>query len=590
VTSINIEESKKVTFDEFRLVIQPDIHNPNDWSIDVRKCSMDSLMDSQRTSTSKVSPADLNILRNPTNVPNIVELRRIGQAVLDSIMPADVQLGLKHCMAEALKNQRGLRLVISLIGDARSATGIKLHELPLEAVFNNKLDFIATNVRTPVSRGVTVEPDREPFKVAPPLRILVVASEPADMPPVNAAAEKAAILTALKPMIDARAVVVDFCEPPTLMQLDKKLRDVYHVVHFIGHGDFEIAGMDPNPQPHLYFEDGTANRFRSAADVEQIYTVLRNGNVPLVVLTACSTAAAAPNGTDYPVVAFESLAQALVERHSGPSAAVAMQFDFETQAAEIFSRTLYERLLTPGWSLDEAIAATRVALITKFGPGHRSWVNPTVYWRFKEGRVFELLDTTGSLTLEQQKELSGIDARIEEYESILNQLSHAPKSEQEATEGLRQQWQEKIQEFLVRRGLVLGDTIRLRGGLAKPDGSIECAMTLQLRLPATVGDVRVTVQHDLAEFDIIDDAPGRDVLPDSVFVQRNPGKPIVVLVQNASQGAEWSSGEHELAKLKFRLKDPTSKPMFYIQLVEAKVNRNGASQDYKMLNAVVFGR
>ena len=67
------------------------------------------------------------------------------------------------------------------------------------------------------------------------------------------------------------------------------------------------------PDLEFDFEDGTPNRWRHAADAEQLYTTLRNGNVPLVVLTACSTAAAAPNGQDYPGVAFESLAQALVE-------------------------------------------------------------------------------------------------------------------------------------------------------------------------------------------------------------------------------------------------------------------------------------
>lgn len=578
-----------MTFDEFQLVIQPVIHDPNVWSIDVRKCSMTSLLGPRGTSTVRVSIADLSSLRNATAPPDLARLRQIGKAVLDSIMTDVVQFGFKECINKAHANQRGLRVVVSLIGDARSATGIKLQELPLEAAFNTQLDFIASNVRTPISRGVTVESDRDPVKVAPPLRILVIASEPSDMPPVKAGDEKAAILTALKPLIDSRAAVVDFCEPPTLNQLDVELREGYHVVHFIGHGDFEVVGLDSNPQPHLYFEDGTSDRFRRAADAEQIFTSLRNGNVPLVVLTACSSAAASPNGADYPVIAFESLAQTLVERQSGPGAAVAMQFDFETQAAEVFSRALYEKLLTPGWDLDQAVAAARGALIGEFGAGHRAWVNPTVYCRFNEGRAFELLDTAGTLTPAQQKELFKIEAVIEEYESMLNKLSRAPQEDQIAAAPLRPQWQAKIQELLVQRGLVLGDTVRLRGGIAKPDGTIECTLTLQLRLPTLVGDIRVTVQHEAAEFDILGNDPGQHVLASSYFIQTNAGQPTVVLVQNASQGNTWLSGEHELAKLRFRLKNPASKPLFHIPLVSASVERNGTLQDLQTLNATVFG-
>ena len=191
---------------------------------------------------------------------------------------------------------------------------------------------------TPISRGINVVPDREAVKVAPPLRILVVASEPTDMPPVSAAAEIAALRASLQRLIDAQAVQLDFCTPPTASRLDAVLQQQrYHIVHFIGHGDFEVSGLDPDPQPHLYFERDGAGRQRHAVDAEQLFTMLRNGNVPMIVMTACSTAATSPNGAQYPALAFEGLAQTLVERNSGPLAAVGMQFDLETDAAATFS-------------------------------------------------------------------------------------------------------------------------------------------------------------------------------------------------------------------------------------------------------------
>ena len=71
----------------------------------------------------------------------------------------------------------------------------------------------------------------------------------------------------------------------------------YHIVHFIGHGDFDLDGIDQNPQAYLYFEDGTPQRRRRSVDAVQLFTMLQNGNVPLIVMTACSSAASQPNGT-----------------------------------------------------------------------------------------------------------------------------------------------------------------------------------------------------------------------------------------------------------------------------------------------------
>ena len=577
------------TFDEFKLLIQPDIQNPDLWSIHVEKCPLNMLRGPQGTVPPKLARAALDGLRNPTAPPDLDAMREIGRAVLESIMPPAVKFGFEQCIDQALQNERGVRLVVAMLGGAPSPNSIRTGELPLEAMFTNQLTFFAADIRTPVSRGFRGDADREPVKVAPPLRVLVVTSEPKDMPPVSAAAEKTALLQSLDPFIKSRAVVVDFCEPPTLMQLNTKLQQSrYHVVHFVGHGDFEVAGGDPNPQPHLYFEDGTPARQRQAADVEKIHTVLRNGNVPLVVLTACSTAAQSPNGLDYPVVAFESLAQALVERQTGPSAVVAMQFDFETKAAEVFSRALYEKLLTPNWSLDEAVSSARSALFLKFGPGHRSWVCPTVHWRCKDGRVFEFLDVNGHLTSEQLKELTQVEAQIELIELQLKDLAQATPEEQAVMANLRGQWQAKIQELLAQRGLVLGDTARLRGGIAKADGTIECSLTIQLRLPATVGDVEFAVEHDADDFELISKGAGQHADAGSVLFNEQAGKPTVVVVRNASRGLNWPSGEYELARMKFSLRNPTSMPIFYIKLADTNVTKNGVSQRFTTLNATVF--
>lgn len=590
-----------MTFEEFWLLVQPDIQNPGKWSVHVQKCPMAELRGPQPPTTCQVTREDIKRLRNPTANPDLAKLQNLGERVLQSLLPPAVQFGLRYRINQVDPSQ-GVRLVVTVLGNvqplaAPPAAGanvdtlpIDTDEVPVEAVFSPQLSFLATNVRTPISRGVTVEPDRAPVRLAPPMRILIVMSEPMGMPPVNGAQEKQAILEALDPLIDVRAVVVDFCDPPTKARLDTMLQSQrYHVVHFIGHGDFEIVGLDPNPQPHLYFEDGTAARQRQAADSEQIFTTLRNGNVPLVVMTACATAATSPNGTKYPAMAFEALARALVERDAGPLAAVGMQFDLETEAAKVFSRALYEKLLAPGWSIDQAVSAARGALVTRFGAGHRSWVNPTVYWRCVEGRVFDLLDVGGDLTPEQRNEIARIDGLIEVYESTLREVGGQPAEIRAAMGPTIADWRAKIEDLLTSRGMVLGETLRLRGGQAKADGTIECHLTLQLRVAARIGDVRVTLGHDAADFDVVSGAHGQHVSPGVFFLQANAGQPPVVWIQNASQNVQWAPGEYEFAKIVLRLRNPAAKAMFRVPLVNATVSRNGSvAQDFRTLHAVVF--
>ena len=578
-------------FDEFHLLVQPNIQDPTQWSIHVQKCPRNEFQGNHGDLPLQVTPADLQLLRNPTATPNLGALQQLGKKVMDSIMPLTVQMGLQVCLTDAQSNHRGLRVVVSMIGDARPPAGIRNHELPVEALFHQNLAFLGSNIQTPVSRGVATEPDREPLAVQAPLQILVIASEPTDMPNVAGGAEKTSILQALQQLINSNAVKIDFCEPATLARLDLMVQQKrYHVVHFIGHGDFEITGLDPTPQPHLYFEDNTPNRRRHAIDVEQLYTVLRNGSIPLVVLTACSTAASSPNGQDYPVTSFDSLAHALVRRQGGPSAAVAMQFDLETTAAPVFSKALYERLLDKEWSLDEAVASTRSALVSQFGANHRSWINPTVYWRCKEGRLFNLQPVQGDLSQADQKKIIAIDAQLEVFEDFLNELSEKSAAEQAAVANLSAQWQIKIQELLQERGFILGSTVRLRGGLTSADDTIECVLTIQLRLPATIGDIQVSVKHDEADLEFLSNSAGNGVATNSVFLQQVLGQPMKIMIQNASQGVSWTPGERELVKLKFKVKNPANKPLLYIQLPDAQVQRNGAFEHFQTLNATIFRR
>jgi hypothetical protein len=92
-----------------------------------------------------------------------------------------------------------------------------------------------------------------------------------------------------------------------------------------------------------------------------------------------------------------------------------MQFDMESEAAVIFSKTFYTRLLAPdptdgspegseratGGSpegserategrVDQVVTQCRKALVAAMDAGHRAWITPVLYSRCKDGRVFDM--------------------------------------------------------------------------------------------------------------------------------------------------------------------------------------------------------
>ena len=97
------------------------------------------------------------------------------------------------------------------------------------------------------------------------------------------------------------------------------------------------------------------------------------------------------------------------------------------------------------------------------------------------------------------------------------------------------------------------------------------------------------MRHAPDEFLWLDSGPGDDVAQDSVFIQSNPDQTTTVLVPDAGRGTVWKSGAHQLAKLRFQLKNPAVKPVFHIRLADSIVERDGAPRAIKTLDAVVFG-
>ncbi len=297
---------------EFRIILSPAdpvptsgaTSTPREWRVHLDVCPLPDEIGDKGVTTSKLPAADLAKLRSPAFRADSNFLHDLGHKVWDSILTPDLRGSLNACYNEQARSHALLPIVVVFKSpdqaDTPSDTMAALSDLPLELLRRPETAtlplYVTTDTTTPISRALEERPTVSPLDVAGPLRYLAVVSAPADFPPADTAKEKLAIQNALKPAVDRGQAVLEFCEPPTLEELNNRLRSgTWHVLHFAGHG-----GVEPDennlPQAYLAFVDPTVANGPDPQShkvrAENLGINLNDArDLRLVVLTAC----AAPN-------------------------------------------------------------------------------------------------------------------------------------------------------------------------------------------------------------------------------------------------------------------------------------------------------
>src|SRR5262249_12567577 len=158
---------------------------------------------------------------------------------------------------------------------------------------------------------------------------------------------------------------------------EKLLGEPWHVVHFVGHGDFD-PGVDEGAIA-LVGESGRADLVEASRLVE-----LLSEARPSPRLVVLNSPASGAGGTDL----FSGTAAALV--HTGIHAVVAMQFSISDDAAIRFARGFYTAL-AEGRGIDEAARSGRIAILG-MAPGTLEWVTPVLYLRGDTTQLFNFAD------------------------------------------------------------------------------------------------------------------------------------------------------------------------------------------------------
>ncbi|MCG8457189.1 MAG: CHAT domain-containing protein, partial [Holophagales bacterium] len=207
-------------------------------------------------------------------------------------------------------------------------------------------------------RGVSIRRQLEGMKTYQrlelplPLRVLLIVSRPTDSGFLDPRTSVRPLLDGLD-LLPKGSVEVDFCEPPTLSELSRRISKArkakrpFHIVHFDGHGTY----MPETGVGALCFEK--PDRATDLVPGLRLGDLMARLEVPLVMLEACRTA----DLSDKPV--FGSVAPALLQ--SGVGSVVAFSHAVHVEAAKQLVESFY-RDLAEGLSVGSALGEARVQL------------------------------------------------------------------------------------------------------------------------------------------------------------------------------------------------------------------------------------
>ncbi|MDT5169665.1 MAG: hypothetical protein QOD02_2996 [Mycobacterium sp.] len=296
------------------------------------------------------------------------ELRRVGLLLFDALLSGPVLGTYRASVGIAQQRDEPLRLVLRLADP-------KLAALPWEALFDPEIEAYICR-KEPLVRHVPAPFTPQPLKVAPPLRILGLIASPRGMPALDVTAERDNLSRALAGPISEGLIHLEWLEQATWETVQEKLlSDHWHVLHFVGHGDYDLktdqgvlALVGPGGQANLVGADQLVDLLNQAQPTPR-----------LVVLNSCSS------GEEGTQDLFSGTAAALV--HSGIGAVAAMQFTVSDPAAIAFAQGFYVAI-AHGRSVDEASRSGRIGILQ--APGTLEWVTPVLYVRGENTQLFRV--------------------------------------------------------------------------------------------------------------------------------------------------------------------------------------------------------
>ena len=296
-----------------------------------------------------------------TSAPAAKQMRKWGADLFDQAIRGDVLYTYQKCRDQAkYQGKKGVRWRLTLDNAAE--------ELPWDFLRSER-NFLAVDPSNPIVRYIKSTPcDR--VSVDHPLQLLVVIASPADFEPLDSAAEKERITTSLEPLLANGQVNISYIEgPDTWSRLqDKLLQEKTHMLHFIGHGNFDDQGS------RLVMEDECGNS--DLRESEDLAVLALDRPLQLVVLNSCFGAKRDDSQK------FSSVAASMVR--SGVPAVIAMRTEISDDAARAIAQTFYTALAL-NMPVDAALTEARRKI---FRSDSLEWATPILYMQVRDGQLF----------------------------------------------------------------------------------------------------------------------------------------------------------------------------------------------------------
>lgn len=276
----------------------------------------------------------------------------------------------------ALKNDQGLRLRFNI--DPRQLPEVA--GLPWEFMCDDEEQPLVL-YDTPIVRYLPRFAAPPTIKTPRPLRLLLSAA--ITEPKFDVTRELEQVRLTLGEFEQSGAIEVVVEEHLTIDRLEERLREGFHLWHFIGHGKLNSDGSSGM----LVFEDTDGE----AADfgARDLRVMLNDSKLQVIILDACNSAQL----TTRP---YRSIAPSLMLANIG--AVIAMQFGSPQENTRPFARDFY-RALAAGEPLDSCVMRGRKAVQRVSRLRNPDWGIPTVYTRAPDAQLFLPGDTpTETLT------------------------------------------------------------------------------------------------------------------------------------------------------------------------------------------------
>lgn len=251
----------------------------------------------------------------------------------------------------------------------------ELGDLPWEYLYDaSRMEFLGLSKDTPIVRYLELPEPVKPMSAPAPINLLAILAGPTDYPALEIEQEWNNLNDALSPLQKEGKVTLTRLNPPTLDELQSVLRrGTYHIIHFIGHGEFNKTAQ----QGALVFEnDKHSSRLVSDERVATLFN--DHKSLRMVLLNACEGARTSAGNP------FAGVAPRLVQR--GIPAVLAMQFPISDPAAIHLSRDFY-RTLADGYPVDAAMNEARRGIY--LDDNILEWGTPVLLMRAEDGMLFE---------------------------------------------------------------------------------------------------------------------------------------------------------------------------------------------------------